>query len=66
MSDTCSLFPLFGDPWPSCLLPSQPLGQEDPLEKEMAAHSSVLAWEIPWKKKPEGYSPWSHKESDKT
>ena len=23
MSDTCSLFPLFGDPWPSCLLPSQ-------------------------------------------
>ena len=24
------------------------LGQEDPLEKEMAAHSSVLAWEIPW------------------
>ena len=26
----------------------QPLGQEDPLEKEMATHSSVLAWEIPW------------------
>ena len=24
------------------------LGQEDPLEKEMAAHSSILAWEIPW------------------
>ena len=24
------------------------LGQEDPLEKEMVAHSSVLAWEIPW------------------
>ena len=24
------------------------LGQEDPLEKEMAAHSSVLAWRIPW------------------
>ena len=24
------------------------LSQEDPLEKEMAAHSSVLAWEIPW------------------
>ena len=24
------------------------LGQEDPLEKEMATHSSVLAWEIPW------------------
>jgi len=25
------------------------LGQEDPLEKEMATHSSVLAWRIPWK-----------------
>ena len=24
------------------------LGQEDPLEKEMATHSSILAWEIPW------------------
>ena len=37
------------------------LGQEDPLEKEMATHSSVLPWEIPWTKKLEGYSPWSHK-----
>ena len=26
----------------------QSLGQEDPLEKEMATHSSTLAWEIPW------------------
>ena len=26
----------------------QTLGQEDPLEKEMAIHSSILAWEIPW------------------
>ena len=26
----------------------QSVGQEDPLEKEMATHSSVLAWEIPW------------------
>ena len=24
------------------------MGQEDPLEKEMASHSSILAWEIPW------------------
>ena len=30
----------------------QSLGQEDPLEKEMAAHSSVLAWEIPWREEP--------------
>ena len=27
-------------------------GQEDPLEKEMATHSSILAWEIPWTEKP--------------
>ena len=29
-----------------------PLGQEDPLEKEMATHSSILAWEIPWAEDP--------------
>ena len=28
------------------------LGQDDPLEKEMVAHSSILAWEIPWTEKP--------------
>ena len=28
------------------------LGQEDPLEAEMAAHSSILAWEIPWTGEP--------------
>ena len=30
----------------------QSLGQEDPLEKEMATHSSTLAWKIPWTEKP--------------
>ena len=30
------------------------LGQEDPLEEEMATHSSILAWEISWTEKPEG------------
>ena len=30
------------------------LGLEDPLEKEIATHSSVLAWEIPWTKQPGG------------
>ena len=30
------------------------LGQEDPLEKEMATHSSILAWEIPWIEEPGG------------
>ena len=32
----------------------QSLGGEDPLEKEMATHSSILAWEIPWTEKPGG------------
>ena len=41
------------------------LGQEDPLEKEMATHSGILAWEIPWTEGPDGlYSPWGRKESD--
>ena len=30
------------------------LDWEDPLEKEMATHSSILAWEIPWRKEPGG------------
>ena len=30
----------------------QSLGREDPLEKEMATHSSTLAWRIPWREKP--------------
>ena len=30
----------------------QSLGQEDPLEKAMAIHSSILAWEIPWTEEP--------------
>ena len=30
------------------------LGQKDPLEKKMAIHSSILAWEIPWTEKPGG------------
>ena len=29
------------------------LGQEDPLEKEMATHSSILAWKIPWSEEPD-------------
>ena len=34
--------------------PTQTTGQEDPLEKEMATHSSILAWEIPWIEEPGG------------
>ena len=32
----------------------QSLGQEDPLEKEMEAHSSILAWKIPWTEESSG------------
>ena len=32
----------------------QSLGEEDTLEKEMATHSSILAWEIPWTEEPGG------------
>ena len=37
------------------------LGWEDPLEKEMATRSSILAWEIPWTEELAGYSPWGCK-----
>ena len=42
------------------------LGPEDVLEKQMATHSSILAWKIPWTEEPVGYSPWGHKKSDTT
>ena len=44
----------------------QSLGREDPLEKEMAIHSSTIAWKIPWTEEPGGYSPWGRKELDTT
>ena len=37
-----------------------------PLEEEMAAHSSILAWKIPWQRNLVGYSPWGFKETDMT
>ena len=37
------------------------LGQEDPLAKEMATDSSILAWRIPWTEELAGYSPWDRK-----
>ena len=68
----CPLFPIV-----NCLvvknLPAvqetqiQSLGWEDPLEKEMASHSSILAWTIPWtEERGRLYSPWGHKELDTT
>ena len=44
----------------------QSLAEEDSLEKGMATYSSILAWRIPWREEPGGYSPWGCKESDMT
>ena len=40
--------------------------QEEPLEKEMATYSSILAWKIPWMEVLMGYCQWGRKESDTT
>ena len=42
------------------------LGQEDPVEKEMAIHSSILAWRIPWTKEPGGLTGHEISGSDTT
>ena len=42
------------------------LGWEDPLEKEMAIHSSVLAWKIPWTEEPGGLQSMGPQELDTT
>ena len=44
----------------------QSLGWEDPLEKGMAIHSSILAWRIPWTEEPGGLQSRGHKELDMT
>ena len=42
------------------------LGGEDPLEEEMATHSSILAWKIPRTEEPDGLGSKGHKQSDMT
>ena len=42
------------------------LGQEDPLEKEMATHSSILAWRIPWTEEPSRLQSMGSQELDMT
>ena len=42
------------------------LGREDPLEKGMATHSSILAWKIPWTEEPDGLQSMGSQESDTT
>ena len=44
----------------------QSLGGEDLLEKEMATHSRIPAWEIPWTQETGRLRSWAHKESDTT
>ena len=39
-------------------------GSEDPLEKELATHSNILAWEIPWTEEPGGLQSLGSQESD--
>ena len=43
---------------------AQSLGQEEPLEKEMAARSNILAWEIPWTEEPGAQQSMGSQESD--
>ena len=42
------------------------LGREDPLEKEMAIHSSILAWKIPWTEEPSGLQSMGPQQLDMT
>ena len=46
-------------------LDSIPGSGRDPLEKEIATHSSILAWRIPWTEEPDS-GPWGLKDSDTT
>ena len=55
MAQTVKNLPVMQETW------IQSLGQEDPLEKEMATHSSILAWRIPWTEELGGYSPWGRR-----
>ena len=48
MAQTVKKLPAMQEPW------VQSLGQENPLQKEMATRSSVLAWEIAWTEEPDG------------
>ena len=44
----------------------QSLSQEDPLEKGITTHSSIVTWQIPWTEESVGYSPWGCKELNTT
>ena len=56
VAQTVKSLPAMGETWVRSLV------WEDPLEKEMATHSSILAWRIHGQRSLVGYSPWGHKE----
>ena len=68
MSNTCNLFPLFGDPWPSRLLPSQfhPWVGKIPWRRAWQPTPVFLPGESCGQRSLVGYNPWGHKESDTT
>ena len=47
-------------------LTSLSLGREDPLERKMTTHSSILVWEVPWAEEPDRLQSMVHKELDTT
>ena len=60
MAQMVNLLPTMQETW------FQSLGQEDPLEKEMATHSSLLPGKSHGQRSMVGYSPWGRKELDMT
>ena len=60
VAQTAKRLPIMRETW------VQSLGWEDLLEKEMATHSSILVWKIPWTEEPGGLQSMGHKESNKT
>ena len=60
MAETVKDLPAVWENW------VQFLNEEDSLEKKMATHSSILAWEIPWTEEPGGLQSTGHKELDST
>ena len=60
MAQTVKHLPAMRETW------VQSLGQEDPLEKGMATHSSILAWRSLGQRSLAGYSPWGRKMLDMT
>ena len=60
MAQTVKHLPTMQETW------VQYLDWEDTLEKEMATHSSILGWRVPWTEEPGGLHPLGQKESDTT